>query len=118
MHTALEKLTGLTSLEVVNGRESFDLSVASEFCPKLQSLQVFYSRGVHISSSQGLRFPNLKKLTIYATEASSVSVSDHFITDLGSFINNNIGLKSDLIDLALVVQIIGFVIGSVIIVLK
>ena len=101
LHTALEKLTGLTSLEVVNGRESFDLSVASEFCPKLQSLQVFYSRGVHISSSQGLRFPNLKKLTIYATEASSVS--DHFITDLGSFINNNIGLKSDLIDLALVV---------------
>lgn len=72
LHTALEKLSGLISLEVVNGRESLDLSVASECCPKLQSLQVFYSRGVHISSSQGLRFPNLRKLTIYATEARSV----------------------------------------------
>ena len=36
LHTALEKLPGLTSLEVVNGRESLDLSAASECCPKLQ----------------------------------------------------------------------------------
>ena len=70
LHTALEKLPGLTSLEVVNGRESLDLSLVSKSCPKLQSLQVFYSRGVHISTSEGLQFPNLKKLTIYATEVS------------------------------------------------
>ena len=68
---ALEKLPNLTSLEVVNGRESLDLSVVSECCMRLQSLQVFYSRGVHISSSQDLRFPSLKKLTIYATEEST-----------------------------------------------
>ena len=53
VHAALDKLPGLTSLEVVNGRETLDLAAVSSCCPKLQSLQVFYSRGVQGGNSIG-----------------------------------------------------------------
>ena len=61
----------LTSLEIVNGRDSLDLSTISKACNNLQKLAIYYSMSVHVSTlnpSNQLQFPFLKDLTIYSTE--------------------------------------------------
>ena len=61
----------LTTLEIVNGRESLDLSHVANACRNLQKLALYYSRAVHVSMitpSNQLHFPSLTQLTIYSTE--------------------------------------------------
>jgi len=58
----------LQSLEVVNGRGSLDLYQVGRACYNLQSLEIYYSMAVHVSKPLELRFPTLKKLTIYSTD--------------------------------------------------
>ena len=61
----------LTSLDIVNGRDSLDLSYVAKACRNLQRLALYYSTAVHISMitpSNQLHFSSLKELTIYSTE--------------------------------------------------
>ena len=61
----------LTSLEIVNGRDSLDLSYVAKACGNLKKLAMYYSMSVHVStlnSSNQLLFPSLTELTIYSTE--------------------------------------------------
>lgn len=53
-------------LELVCMRESLDLSKLAVFCPNLQSLEIYYSMGVHLSTQA--QFGLLQKLVIYCTE--------------------------------------------------
>ena len=48
LHGALERLSGLASIELVNAREALDLTVVAKCCPKLESLQIYYSRSVQV----------------------------------------------------------------------
>jgi hypothetical protein len=61
----------LTSLEIVNGRDSLDLGHVAKACRNLQKLTLYYSMAVHVSMitpSNQLHFPSLKELTIYSTK--------------------------------------------------
>ena len=61
----------LIMLEIVNGRESLDLSLVAKACTNLQRLAIYYSMSVHVSNlnpSHQLQFPFLKDLMIYSTE--------------------------------------------------
>ena len=68
-HLALEKLPGLISIELVNARGSIDLNAIAVGCKRLETLQIYYSKSVHVSSGRELDFPKLRKLTIYDTES-------------------------------------------------
>jgi len=58
----------LVSLELVNGRDSLDLYQVAKSCYHLQTLEIYYSMGVHVSKPAELSFPSLKKLSLYATD--------------------------------------------------
>ena len=66
-----DHILNLTSLEIVNGRDSLDLSYVAKACTKLQKLKIYYSMSVHVStlnSSNQLHFPSLTELTVYSTD--------------------------------------------------
>jgi hypothetical protein len=67
LHEALEKMPGLLSLELVSAREILDLSVISRCCPRLESLQVFYSRGAQVNDHilYILGFPDVRERTCH-----------------------------------------------------
>jgi len=58
----------LTSLEIVNGRGSLDLTQVAKACHNLQSLEIYYSMAVHVSRPLDLNFPALKRLSVYSTD--------------------------------------------------
>ena len=65
------KYLKLNMLEIVNGRESLDLSLVAKACTNLQKLAIYYSMSVHVSNlnpTNQLQFPFLKDLMIYSTE--------------------------------------------------
>lgn len=69
LHESLEKCGHrLTQLELVCARESLDLTTTAKLCPMLQSLEVYYSTSVHVSSDVDFTFPHLEKLIVYCTD--------------------------------------------------
>lgn len=68
IHVLLENLgSQLQKIEFVCLRQSLNLSLVASSCPQLQSLEVYYSMAVHVSSPLGFTFPLLQKLVIYNT---------------------------------------------------
>ena len=58
----------LLHLELVCLRESLDLTQVAIHCPNLQTLEVYYSMAVHVSSPINFLFRHLQKLIIYSTD--------------------------------------------------
>ena len=58
----------LLHLELVCLRESLDLTQVAIQCPNLQTLEVYYSMAVHVSSPINFQFRHLQKLIIYSTD--------------------------------------------------
>ncbi|XP_040569231.1 uncharacterized protein [Lepeophtheirus salmonis] len=75
LQESLEKLgsQGLMELECINLRENLDLSIVAQTCPDLTVLEIFYSRGVMVSSFENFKFNRMKKISIYCTEIPSYS---------------------------------------------
>ena len=64
----------ITSIDLVNCGGYLDLGELSCLCPNLVNIEIYYSKNV--ISKNSVKFPNLRKIVIYATELSSDAAND------------------------------------------
>ena len=64
----------ISQIELVTSQGSLDLSLLSQLCPNLQTLEVYYSK--NILSKGPVQFNKLRKCIIYSTELTGQASSD------------------------------------------
>ena len=66
----------ITTIELVSAKGSLDLSLLSQHCPNLQTLEIFYSHTVLTKGGKMNPLHRLKKCVIYSTKISGEASLD------------------------------------------